>query len=314
LYLPNKKVILADKREYPASVLGRDEIKDLAILKISAVNLPVVTLGSSEKLTPGDEVIAIGYPLDLTGSATISRGIVSAFRIDNEIGVTYIQTDASINPGSSGGAIINSMGEVVGITVMSIRVAGGQPIQGMNFAISVDSAKPIIPKLIAGESVLNPWMTYSDEDWGYSVQYPRSWTLRIQQNPPSDFIYQFVYIERENAEVIIHCFEGKSPFTQTLSEQIDWATRANISANTYSVYQELSRTNLMWQGVYEACELTTLQQYNASVPLPLTKIKELMLRKNNLYSYAVECKSDASEYDSYSSIFDSIINSFRLTD
>ena len=70
------KVILADKREFPASVLGMDEVKDLAILKINAEYLPVVTLGDSEKLTPGNEVIAIGYSLDLTGSATISRGIV----------------------------------------------------------------------------------------------------------------------------------------------------------------------------------------------------------------------------------------------
>ena len=71
-------------------------------------------------------MVAIGYPLDLTGSSTISRGIVSAFRNDNEIGLTYIQTDASINPGSSGGALVNLAGEVAGINVMIIRDAGGR--------------------------------------------------------------------------------------------------------------------------------------------------------------------------------------------
>ena len=141
----------------PASILGRDEINDLAILQIFSDNFPVVILGDSDKVIQGEEVIAIGYPLDLQGSATISRGIVSAVR--NESGINYVQTDAAINPGNSGGALINLDGEVIGINTMGIRVAGGTSIEGMNFAIAINSAKPIIPKLIAGISNLNPTPT-----------------------------------------------------------------------------------------------------------------------------------------------------------
>lgn len=147
-------VVLIGGQELSASVLGRDEIRDLAILKVNSKNLSIVVLGDSDKLELTEEVIAIGYPLDLKGSATVSKGIASAFR--NYGGVDYVQTDTAINPGNSGGPLITLKGEVIGINVLTIRVAGGLPIEGMNFAIAINSAKPIIPRLIAGESFLAP--------------------------------------------------------------------------------------------------------------------------------------------------------------
>ncbi len=176
-------VILTDGQEVSASILGRDEVTDLAILQISGKNLPVVTLGDSDKLAGTEEVIAIGYPLDLEGGATVSSGIVSALR--NYGGVDYIQTDTAINPGNSGGPLINLEGEVIGINVMTIRVAGGLPIEGMNFAIAINSAKPMVPRLIAGESILKPWVTYTNNADGYSIQYPSTWRL-ITLPPPAD--------------------------------------------------------------------------------------------------------------------------------
>ena len=147
-------VVLIGGQELSGLVLGRDEITDLAVLKISGENLPAVALGDSDTLKLTEDVIAIGYPLDLEGSATVSRGIASAFR--NYGGVDYIQTDTAINPGNSGGPLINLDGEVIGINVLTIRVAGGLPIEGMNFAIAINSAKPMVPRLIAGESVIDP--------------------------------------------------------------------------------------------------------------------------------------------------------------
>jgi len=301
------KVVLADKREYPALVFGRDEIKDLAILKINAANLPVVTLGNSEKLTPGDEVIAIGYQLDLTGSATISRGIVSAIRIDNEIGLTYIQTDASINPGSSGGAIINSTGEVVGITVSTIRVAGGLPIEGMNFAIAIDSATPIIPKLIAGESVLKPWVTYTDSLHGFTIQYPNTWVqliFDVSKTPRYQGSVAFEGPGDARGFVIID-----SNYHGTLSSRVDTLTDPNAP------WQVLFRRDLPWQGIYPACELTYLN--TISVLQPDSTILEegkrlIVIGEGNLYE--VYASAPQSEYELYSSTFDTIINSFRLID
>jgi S1-C subfamily serine protease len=293
------KVVLDDKREYSASVLGRDEIKDLAILKISAVNLPIVTLGNSEKLKLGDEVIAIGYPLDLTGSATISRGIVSAFRIDNEAGLTYIQTDASINPGSSGGAIINSMGEVVGITVMTIRIADDIPIEGMNFAIAIDSTKPIIPKLMAGESVLKPWVTYT-KSGTYSIQYPSTWKLSMDS--PTGWVD--IYGPRSTSITIFYM--SGSP-GKTMDDILD--NYYTIVSNNSLVHVVVSRTDLMWQDEYPARDVTSLQQIDTTKSL--TKGRELWVQYKGFF-VKVRIHADASEYESYSSIFDTIINSFHL--
>ncbi len=297
------KVVFADKREYPASMIGRDEIKDLAILKIMATNLPVVTLGNSEKLTPGDEVIAIGYPLDLTGSATISRGIVSALRKDTENGLTYIQTDASINPGSSGGALINLSGEVVGINVMIIRVAGGTPIEGINFAIAINSAKPIIPKLIAGESVLKPWATYTNRQYKYSILYPSTWEITESQEPELKGFFTI----RSPGTASISLFIPSLAPDYTPSEHVDNVLR--IRSSFQLVFRVLSREDLMWQGVYPACEWTSLSQFSKNSAS--TKTKALTLSRNG-YQYQVWASANESEYDAYSSTFDTVIASFRL--
>jgi len=176
-------VILTDGQDLSASILGRDEIADLAILQISGTNLPFVTLGDSDKLEGTEEVIAIGYPLDLEGSATVSSGIVSALR--NYGGVDYIQTDTAINPGNSGGPLINLDGEVIGINVLTIRVVGGLPIEGMNFAIAINSAKPIIPRLIAGESILASGSSDSTPPTPNIEPFDiRNWKVRDRFNMP----------------------------------------------------------------------------------------------------------------------------------
>ena len=134
--------------QYEGTVVGRDELGDLAIIKIttSGLDLPIVTLGNSAKLDVGKDVIAVGYSLGLEGEATVSKGIVSAFR--NIDGVNYIQTDAAINPGNSGGPLINLKGEVVGTANFKFV---GEAVEGMSFAIAVDDAKPFIAGVMAEE-------------------------------------------------------------------------------------------------------------------------------------------------------------------
>lgn len=127
--------------QHEATVVGRDESRDLAIIELttSGLDLPIVTLGDSSKLDVGKDVIAVGYSLGLEGKATVSRGIVSAFR--NIEGVNYIQTDAAINPGNSGGPLINLKGEVVGIANFKFV---GEAVEGMSFAIAMNDAKSFI--------------------------------------------------------------------------------------------------------------------------------------------------------------------------
>jgi uncharacterized protein YkwD len=144
-------IILKDGGQFPAEVIGRDEFRDLAIIKISAsgFDFPVVALGSSDELETGEEVIAIGYSLGLEGKATVSKGIISAFRSGD--GVDYIQTDAAINPGNSGGPLINSKGEVVGIVTAKVVE---EAVEGMGFAVAINDAKPFITEVREKEQAL----------------------------------------------------------------------------------------------------------------------------------------------------------------
>jgi len=135
--------------QYQGIVVGRDEPRDLAIIKIitGGLDLSIVTLGNSAKLDVGKDVIAVGYPLGLEGKVTASRGIVSAFR--NIDGVNYIQTDAALNPGNSGGPLINLKGEVVGIANFKLV---DEAVEGMSFAIAIDDAKSFLTSTIETEN------------------------------------------------------------------------------------------------------------------------------------------------------------------
>ena len=142
-------VVLSNKTEHEAVVVGYDRTSDLAVLKIKAQDLPTVEFGSSEALSVGDWVFAIGNPRSLEFSGTLTRGIVSALNrkiwYDSEEGMTYIQTDAAINPGNSGGALVNVYGQVVGINTAKISQ---ENYEGMGFSIAINKAKPVIDSLI----------------------------------------------------------------------------------------------------------------------------------------------------------------------
>jgi len=154
------KVILKDETEYPAKVIGRDPVTDIALIKIEAKgNLPTVLLGSSGDLKVGEWVTAIGSPFGL--QYTVTAGIVSAKgrAIGSGPYDDFIQTDASINPGNSGGPLINMKGEVVGINTMII--AGGQ---GIGFAIPIDMAKGIVTQLKTSGEVTRGWLGVTIQD------------------------------------------------------------------------------------------------------------------------------------------------------
>ena len=144
-------VTLPDRKEYKATVVGKDAASDLAVLKIDAHNLPFVEFGDSTKTRVGDWVIAIGNPFALGG--TVTAGIVSA--IHRSIGSgpydRYIQTDAAINQGNSGGPMFDLNGNVVGINTAIYSPSGGNV--GIGFAIPAEEAKPVVMQLMKGERV-----------------------------------------------------------------------------------------------------------------------------------------------------------------
>jgi len=148
----NPRVTLADGRTFRGRVLGSDPVTDLAVLRIQAARLPWAALGSSRDLPIGAWVLVIGNPYGFQNS--VSVGVVSAKQ--RNLGGTLedlIQTDAAINEGNSGGALVNLAGEVVGIATGSFPYA-----QGIGFAVAIDRAKEIVPELIARGKVVRPWI------------------------------------------------------------------------------------------------------------------------------------------------------------
>lgn len=146
------KVIMPDRTEYDAKLVGRDVTSDLAVLKIEGKNLPFVKFGDSTKTRVGDWVVAIGNPFGLGG--TVTAGIVSALhRVTGQGGAydRYIQTDASINQGNSGGPMFDINGNVIGINTMIFSPTGGNV--GIGFAIPAEQAWPIVETLKGGAKI-----------------------------------------------------------------------------------------------------------------------------------------------------------------
>jgi serine protease Do len=165
-------VALPDGRTFDAKLVGADPDTDLAVVQIQGDgNLPVAQLGDSSQMAVGDWVVAIGNALALPGGATVTQGVASALgRSLQEPGNSQsgsggpflydlIQTDAAINPGNSGGALVNLAGQVVGINTLVAGMAEpGVQAQGIGFAISINSAKPIAQQLVANGHVTHPFL------------------------------------------------------------------------------------------------------------------------------------------------------------
>lgn len=155
------EVTLADGSKWPAKLVGSDPDNDLAVIKINAPKekLKVIPMGDSRNLRIGQKVLAIGNPFGL--ERTLTTGVISSLgrTIRSEEGYLIedvIQTDAAINPGNSGGPLLNSDGEIIGINSAIISPSGGSV--GIGFAIPVNTAKRIIPELIAKGYVSYPWI------------------------------------------------------------------------------------------------------------------------------------------------------------
>ena len=188
-------VAMYDGTKYPATLIGYDASNDIAVLKIDAKGLTPVTLGDSDKLTVGDEVIAIGNPLgELTFSLT--KGNVSALdravTLSSSVTMNLIQTDAAINSGNSGGALFNMYGEVVGITnakYSSSGYSGEASIDNIGFAIPINSVREIVSSIIEKGYISTPYIgvtvgNVSEESQSYGM--PQGAAIRsVEENGPA---------------------------------------------------------------------------------------------------------------------------------
>jgi len=150
------QILLYDGRVARARIVGKDEETDLAVLKIEAGNLPTISLATQAPLNVGDVVLAIGNPFGI--GKTVTMGIVSA--IGRQLNLStyedFIQTDAAINAGNSGGALINARGELVGINTANFRQQQGA--EGIGFAIPVATAKAVLDQIIDNGLVIRGWL------------------------------------------------------------------------------------------------------------------------------------------------------------
>jgi serine protease Do len=151
------RVHLADGRELPGEVVGGDEVTDVALVKVDAVDVPAVRLGDSDALKVGQVVLAVGHALGLPGGPTVSMGVVSALGRplpgSDFVFEGLVQTDAAINPGNSGGPLVDLSGSVIGINAAMVPFA-----QGVGFAIPVQAVRRIAEELRKHGRVVRPWV------------------------------------------------------------------------------------------------------------------------------------------------------------
>ncbi len=152
-----------DETEYEAKIIGTDEQTDLAVIKIDKNNLPKAEFADSDSIKVGEFAMAVGNPLGMESSITC--GVVSAVnrKITDSDGNTYtlIQTDAAINSGNSGGALVNSKGQVIGINTLKLQ---GEGIEGMGFAIPINSTEDVTSQLIEYSKVRRPYIGITGMD------------------------------------------------------------------------------------------------------------------------------------------------------
>ncbi len=152
-----------DEKVYDATIVGTDDVTDLAVIKIDAKDLKAAELGDSSKVAVGEFAMAVGNPLEMDN--TVTAGIISALgrEITDEDNKTYnlIQTDAAINAGNSGGALVNADGKVIGINTLKLS---GTAIEGIGFAIPINDTLDIIDQLITYNKVKRPYIGISGSD------------------------------------------------------------------------------------------------------------------------------------------------------
>ena len=174
-------VTVNDSAYYRGTVLGTDSVRDLAVVRICCGSFRTLPFGDAASLEPGDEVVAIGYALGMSGQATITRGIVSAIRYDSVHRSDVIQTDAAMNTGNSGGPMLSMAGEIIGINTFGLPDG-----EGLNFAISGATVQLRIPALKTARAAPTP----TPAPWTTSGFGPISGELR---HDPSDGLIETEY-------------------------------------------------------------------------------------------------------------------------
>lgn len=164
-------VSLSDGNTVNGTLIGTDEMTDIAVVKVDAKDLPVAQLGDSDEVVVGEPAIAIGNPMGLEFQGSVTVGVISALNrtLDlNDRRVKLFQTDAAISPGNSGGALVNADGEVIGINSAKLATTG---VEGMGFAIPINTVKAIVKELMDKGYVARPYLGVTIFDKPTAARY-----------------------------------------------------------------------------------------------------------------------------------------------
>ena len=164
-------VSLSDGSTVNGTLIGTDEMTDIAVVKVDAKDLPVAELGDSDEVVVGEPAIAIGNPMGLEFQGSVTVGVISALNrtLDlNDRRVKLFQTDAPISPGNSGGALVNADGEVIGINSIKLATNG---VEGMGFAIPINTVKAIVEELMNKGYVARPYLGVTIFDKPTAARY-----------------------------------------------------------------------------------------------------------------------------------------------
>ena len=279
-------VSLADGLAYQGEVLGIDEIADLALLDIRAFkDFEPVTLGDSDAVDVGHEVIVMGFPLGtmLGESPTVTTGVVSAKRTTDE-GVVRLQTDAAINPGNSGGPLFNRAGEVIGVnTAKHFESQDGRSVEGIGFAVAINEVKDRLDSLARGEDVLGPTATpdpafgtkappedaYQNGAYGFSITVAPGWSL--DEETESDQSVSF-WSSDQKAYVSVRVLELSvlESLEELAKERRDELTRRSASWSVFELKsfqrrwesgREYYQTTYRWQSASAHCVSYEIEQF-----------------------------------------------------
>ena len=206
------EVYLANETKVEAKLIGADALTDLAVLEISSENVKeVAEFGDSDKLSVGQEVLAIGNPLGLDFSGSVTQGIISGLQrtvtVSTSAGewdMDVIQTDAAINPGNSGGALVNLSGQVIGINSMKISSDG---VEGIGFAIPSQEAKTIVNDLLADGSVQRAYVGVGLQSIAEIPQYVLERQLKLPADVTNGLVVTQVEAESPAAQAGIEAYD-----------------------------------------------------------------------------------------------------------
>ncbi|AXI08003.1 serine protease [Oceanobacillus zhaokaii] len=214
------EVVLNEDERLDAKVLGGDSLTDLAVLEVDGATIDTVaSIGSSDDLKVGETVLAIGNPLGIDFANSVTKGIISGLNRSVSVDTNgdsqpdwvteVLQTDAAINPGNSGGALVNGNGEVIGINSMKIAESA---VEGIGFAIPIDSALPIIEQLETNSEVARPQIGIA--------------TASLSQVPPQ-YRYEINLPENIEGGMVIANVQSGSPADEAGLQQFDVITKIN---------------------------------------------------------------------------------------